>query len=87
MKYEIEKKLIKAIEDYFAVKYDRFIADGNSHEEAINLAKMAVYQSVDSVALRKVVHAVMAARHEKAGFAMYARYGNKNQLDRNGGNK
>lgn len=87
MKYTIEKKLIKAIEDYFAVKYDRFIVDGNSHEEAINLAKMAVYQSVDSVALKKVVHAIMEAREEKAGFVAYARYGNENQLDRNGENK
>lgn len=61
----IEKELIKAVEDYFAVKYDGFIADGNSHEEAINLAKMAVYAAADSVALKKVIHAVMEAREEK----------------------
>ena len=71
-----EIKLIKAIEDYFAVKYDRFIANGNNHEEAINLATKAVYEAADSVALKKVVRAVM-----------YARYGNKNQLDGKGENK
>lgn len=87
MKYSIEKELIKAIEDYFAVKYDKFIADGNSHEEAINLAKMAVYTAADSVALKKVIHAIMEARAENAGFVAYARYGNKNQLDGKGENK
>lgn len=87
MKYTIEKELIKAIEDYFAVKYDRFIADGNSHEEAINLAKMAVYEAADSVALKKVIHAIMEARAENKGFVAYARYGNKNQIDGKGEKK
>lgn len=87
MKYTIEKELIKAIEDYFAVKYDRFIADGNSHEAAINLATKAVYQAADSVALKKVIHAIMESRAEKADFVAYARYGNKNQLDSKGENK
>ena len=77
----IEKKLIKAVEDYFSVKYDRFIGDGNSHEEAVNLAKMAVYATADSVALKKVIHTIMEARAEKAGFVAYARYGNENQPD------
>lgn len=83
----IEKKLIKAVEEYFAVKYDRFIKDGNSHEEAINLAKMAVYEAADSVALRKVIHAIMEARAEQKNFSIYARYDNENQLDGKGENK
>ena len=83
----IKKKLIKAVEEYFAVKYDRFIKDGNSHEEAINLAKMAVYEAADSVALRKVIHAIMEARAEQKNFSIYARYDNENQLDGKGENK
>lgn len=83
----IEKKLIKAVEEYFAVKYDRFIEDGNSHEEAINLAKMAVYEAAESVALKKVIHAIMEARSGNEEIIAYARYNNKNLLDSKGENK
>lgn len=87
MKYSIEKNLIKAIEDYFMAKYNELITDGKIHEEAINLSQKAVYEAVDSVAVGKHIRVVTAERSGRTGFAIYARYGNENQLDGKGENK